>query len=185
MDKGLTLPKIVPIIWPQIPKMSQKISAQFVCPSPKVSDFWKKLSPGVRSPCLTYNLVSSLGIELKNLVRHHPQLLIYLLGSMSGVKRNWIDGWLESASNTFNAKNSLDDWVKLIMKSFLQCFHEISCYYFPPLGYLNVCYIRPKHFRFVWFKPSLAHYVLLEHYYSMDFKRLWSFWGRWSKKKPP
>ena len=101
-----------------------------------------------------------------------PQLLIYLLGSMSGVKRNWIDGWLESASNTFNAKNSLDDWVKLIMKSFLQCFHEISCYYFPPLGYLNVCYIQPKHFRFVWYKPSLAHYVLLEHYYSMDLKEL-------------
>ena len=34
------------------PQMPQKISAHFVCPSPKVRNFWKKkLSLGVRSPC--------------------------------------------------------------------------------------------------------------------------------------
>ena len=51
MDKGLThSAKIVLIVWPKIPQMPQKISAQFVCPSSKVSDFWKKkLSLGVRS----------------------------------------------------------------------------------------------------------------------------------------
>ena len=31
--------KIVLIVWPEIPQMSHKISAQFVCPSPKVSNF--------------------------------------------------------------------------------------------------------------------------------------------------
>ena len=33
MDKGLTIPK-----WPKIPQMPQNLSAQFVCPSPKVWD---------------------------------------------------------------------------------------------------------------------------------------------------
>ena len=52
MDKGLTVPKWVLIVWPKIPKMPQNLSAQFVCPSPKVLDFnEKKASLGVRSPC--------------------------------------------------------------------------------------------------------------------------------------
>ena len=56
MDKGLTLPKCVLIVWPKIPQMSQKLSAQFVCPSPKVLDFnEKKTSLGVRSLCSTTN----------------------------------------------------------------------------------------------------------------------------------
>ena len=54
MDKGLTAlyPKWVLIVWPKIPQMPQNLSAQFVCPSPKVLDFNKKgASLGVRSPC--------------------------------------------------------------------------------------------------------------------------------------
>ena len=39
MDKGLTVPKWVLIIWPKMPK---NLSAQFVCPSPKVWDFNEK-----------------------------------------------------------------------------------------------------------------------------------------------
>ena len=39
MDKGLTLPKWVLIDWPKIPQKPQNLSAQFVCPSPKVLDF--------------------------------------------------------------------------------------------------------------------------------------------------
>ena len=39
MDKGLTVPKWVLIVWPKIP---QNLSAQFVCPSPKVLDFNEK-----------------------------------------------------------------------------------------------------------------------------------------------
>ena len=35
----------------KIPQMPQNLSAQFVCPSPKVWDFRKKLSLGVHSPC--------------------------------------------------------------------------------------------------------------------------------------
>jgi hypothetical protein len=39
MDKGLTVPKWVPIVWP---KMPQNLSVQFVCPFPKVLDFNEK-----------------------------------------------------------------------------------------------------------------------------------------------
>jgi hypothetical protein len=39
MDKGLKVPKWVLINWPKTPQMPQKISAQIVCPSPKVWDF--------------------------------------------------------------------------------------------------------------------------------------------------
>jgi hypothetical protein len=46
MDKGLTVPKWVLIVWPKIPKMPNYLSAQFVCPSPM-----KKASLGIRSPC--------------------------------------------------------------------------------------------------------------------------------------
>jgi hypothetical protein len=42
MDKGLTVPKWVLIVWPKIPQMPQSLSAQFVCPSPKVLDFNEK-----------------------------------------------------------------------------------------------------------------------------------------------
>jgi hypothetical protein len=40
MDKGLTVPKWVLIVWPEIPQMPQNLSAQFVCP--KVLDFNEK-----------------------------------------------------------------------------------------------------------------------------------------------
>ena len=53
MDKGLTVPKWVLIVWPKIPQMPQNLAAQFVCPSPKVLDFnEKKASLGVGSPWL-------------------------------------------------------------------------------------------------------------------------------------
>ena len=42
MDKGLTVPKWVLIVWPKIPQMPQNLSAQFVCPSPKVLDINEK-----------------------------------------------------------------------------------------------------------------------------------------------
>ena len=42
MDKGLTVPKWVLIVWPKIPQMPQNLSAQFVWPSPKVLDFNEK-----------------------------------------------------------------------------------------------------------------------------------------------
>ena len=38
MDKGLTVPKWVLIVWPKIPQMPQNLSAQFVCQSPNVWD---------------------------------------------------------------------------------------------------------------------------------------------------
>ena len=42
MVKGLTVPKWVLINWPKISQMAQNLSAQIVCPSPKVWDFDKK-----------------------------------------------------------------------------------------------------------------------------------------------
>jgi hypothetical protein len=42
MDKGLTVPKWVLIVLPKNTQMTQNLSAQFVCPSPKVWDFNKK-----------------------------------------------------------------------------------------------------------------------------------------------
>ena len=38
-EQGTHSAKIVPIVWLEIAKMPPKISAQFVCPSPKVSNF--------------------------------------------------------------------------------------------------------------------------------------------------
>ena len=42
MDKGLTVQKRVLIVGPKIPQMPQKLSAQFVCHSPKVLDVNEK-----------------------------------------------------------------------------------------------------------------------------------------------
>ena len=42
MEKGLTVLKRVLIVGPKIPQMPQNLSAQFVCPSPKVLDFNEK-----------------------------------------------------------------------------------------------------------------------------------------------
>ena len=42
IDKGLTVPKWVLIVWPKIPQMLQNLSARFVCPSPKVWDINEK-----------------------------------------------------------------------------------------------------------------------------------------------
>ena len=49
MDKGLIVPKWVLINRPKIPQMPPKCLTQFVCPSPKVWDFRKRLSLGVGS----------------------------------------------------------------------------------------------------------------------------------------
>ena len=51
MDKGLTVPKWVLINQLKTPQIPPKFFAQFVCLSPKVWNFWKKLSLGVRSSC--------------------------------------------------------------------------------------------------------------------------------------
>ena len=43
MDKGLTVPKWVLIGRLKIPQMPRNLSAQFVCPNPKVLDFNEKM----------------------------------------------------------------------------------------------------------------------------------------------
>ena len=50
MEKGLTVPKWALINWLEVPQMPQNLSAQIVCPSPKVWDFdEKKALLGVHS----------------------------------------------------------------------------------------------------------------------------------------
>ena len=59
MDKELTVPKWVLLVWPKIPQMPQNLSAQFVCPSPKVLDFnekrlhWASVVCGLRASNLS------------------------------------------------------------------------------------------------------------------------------------
>ena len=43
IDKGLTAPKWVLIVWPQIPQMRQNFFAQFFCTSVNVVDFKEKM----------------------------------------------------------------------------------------------------------------------------------------------
>ena len=51
MDKGLSVPKWVRIVWPKIPQMPQNLIAPICLPKPKSFGFqWKKASLGVRSP---------------------------------------------------------------------------------------------------------------------------------------
>ena len=53
MEKELTVPTWVLIVYPKIPQMPKNVSAKFVCSSPKVWDFdEKKALLGVRSPWL-------------------------------------------------------------------------------------------------------------------------------------
>ena len=42
MDKRLTVPKWLLIVWPKIPQMHQNLSAQFLYPIPKVLGFNEK-----------------------------------------------------------------------------------------------------------------------------------------------
>ena len=66
-----TVPKWVLINWLKIPRMPQNILAQFTCPRPKVWVFQKKLSLGVRSPCInlcmqfinTLSILRLIGIQ--------------------------------------------------------------------------------------------------------------------------
>ena len=69
MDKGLTVPKWVLIVQP---KMPQNLSAQFVCPSPKVLDFNKKKmrhwASVVRVPTRAnylFNIYTTIAISVK------------------------------------------------------------------------------------------------------------------------
>ena len=68
MDKELTLPKCVLIVRPKIPPKPQNLSAQFVCPSPKVLDvnekrlYWTSV---VRGTYITY-LMAGMNVARGN-----------------------------------------------------------------------------------------------------------------------
>ena len=61
----LTVPKLL-IVWPKIPNMPQNLSAQFVCPSPKVLDFNLRRLPWASVVFVgTYPLKSGKNGQLK------------------------------------------------------------------------------------------------------------------------
>jgi hypothetical protein len=60
MDKGLTVPKWVLIYWPKIP---QNLSAQFVCPSPKVWDFDEQSLHRVTVACASHHYQNDYQIQ--------------------------------------------------------------------------------------------------------------------------
>ena len=82
MDKGLTVPKWVLINWPKIPQMPQNLSAQIVCPSPKVWDFDKKGFIG-RPQSVRWN-TSKTSWSFSFNVRDVPHLILF--SKLIGIK---------------------------------------------------------------------------------------------------
>ena len=73
MDKELTVPKWVLIVWPKKPKMLQNLSAQFVCQNPKVLGFnekWLHWASVVHGESLLY-------ISFTKLKTFHLNLLFF------------------------------------------------------------------------------------------------------------
>ena len=65
MDKGLTVPKWVLIVWPKIHQMPQNLSAQFVFPSPKFLDFNEKSLHWVSVVCGFNDLFLKLSLNCR------------------------------------------------------------------------------------------------------------------------
>ena len=108
MDKGLTVPKWVLIVRPKIPQMPQNLSAQFVCPSPKVLDFNEKRlhwASVVRDPCHAGQqavlLLSDVWKKWK--CSYGPMWIFFCRGRRWGVEANYaylIPTWsINSASS--------------------------------------------------------------------------------------
>ena len=68
MDKGLTVPKLVLIVQLNIPQMPQNLSAQLVCPSPKVLAFDKKGFIGRQYSVDLMVLLSKSTVALERLI---------------------------------------------------------------------------------------------------------------------
>jgi hypothetical protein len=77
MDKGVTVPKLVLIVGPNMLQIAQNLYSQFVCSIPKVLDFNEKgFILGVRSPWfVTY--IQSLNSTLYSYIA--LQLTMYVL----------------------------------------------------------------------------------------------------------
>ena len=80
MDKGLTVPKWALIVRPKIPQMPQNLSAQFVCPSPKVLDFnekrlhWASVVRAFNHPSMYLGILPlQLGADIKGRIRLKPK----------------------------------------------------------------------------------------------------------------
>ena len=77
MDKGLTVPKWVLIVWLKIPQMPQNLSAQIVWISPKGWDFdEKRASLGVRSRSFFQCYFRPQRVEAQGLKRYFLALFV-------------------------------------------------------------------------------------------------------------
>ena len=89
MDKGLTVPKWLLIVWPKIPPTPQNLSAQFVCPIPKVLNLnekrlhWASVVCGNEDyftftmqyvQCLLENILPIFKTKKWHRVSHHPNV---------------------------------------------------------------------------------------------------------------
>ena len=91
MDKGLTVPKWVLIVWLKITHNAPEFICPICLPKPKSSGFqWKKPSLGGRSPCtLVPNLVlKSLSYSLSLLfsIQAHQELNVFCLLNRASFK---------------------------------------------------------------------------------------------------
>ena len=115
LDKGITVPKWVLIIWAKLPQMPQNLSAQFVCPSPSVLDFNEKrlhwvsvvraliYGQKVSIPDIVISVLNSclvLKNETVNQIMHREAIKI-LLNSKKWNVVVWID-FLDRVRSTFN-----------------------------------------------------------------------------------
>ena len=87
-----------------------------------------------------------------------PQLLIYLLGSIWGVKRNWIDSWLESASNIVCSDlkvTKVNSKIVLIKSSknyfiFLPAFYLVMCLMKDPKNFWRIVILKTRELVSFW-----------------------------------
>ena len=80
LDKGCTVSKLGLIVRPKIPKRPQNLSAQFVCPSPKVWDFNEKRLHWASEVCGMYYVPTCLMYLASTYVPHrihmtHKQIM--------------------------------------------------------------------------------------------------------------
>ena len=78
MEKGLTVAKWMLIVWPKIPQMPQNLSAQFVCPGPKVLDFNEKRlhwASVVRAPGICSKFYESVTL-IKDLINIYGHIIL-------------------------------------------------------------------------------------------------------------
>jgi hypothetical protein len=131
--------------------MPHKISAQFVCPSPKVSNIWKKLSLGVRSPWVhvivqyyNYSFIQYTSDERLRLcpggnwTARWLDSRIYRAGPKVHVREVYIMLHCCTSNSKMGSKHSIDDFSKKLFSApKISSFGLFRCF-FQNLKFLNI-----------------------------------------------